>query len=91
MYKSGKTINKIANERGMSITTIEGHLANFIETGELKVDSLVMPEKLKIIFDSFMQTNHYGLTTAKEALGNDVSYSELRFALKHLQYTEKAK
>jgi len=89
LFKSGKTIFEIATERGMSPTTIEGHLASFIDTGELQIEQFVSPEKLEIISDYFTKAEIYSLTPAKEALGNDVSYAEIRFVLKHLEYTGK--
>ncbi len=41
LYKEGKTVEQIARERDMAVSTIEGHLAHFVGTGELSVDEFV--------------------------------------------------
>jgi uncharacterized protein YpbB len=37
LYKEGKRIEDIAKERSMAVSTIEGHLASFIPSGEVKI------------------------------------------------------
>ena len=91
LFKSGKTIKEIANERSMTVSTIEGHLIPFILSGDLHVEQFVKPEKLEMILNYFTKTNEYKLSPAKEALGNEVSYSELRFVLRHLEFIGKIK
>jgi tRNA uridine 5-carbamoylmethylation protein Kti12 len=91
LWKSGKSIEEIAAERRMAVTTIEGHLAHFIGTGEIALDHFVLPEKAACIADFFLQTRTTQLTPAKEALGDDVTYSELRYVLKHLEAEGKIK
>jgi DNA-binding NarL/FixJ family response regulator len=50
LYKVGKSIAEIAKERNFAYTTIEGHLSEFITTGEVEVHELVSPSRLEIIF-----------------------------------------
>ncbi|MCK5401213.1 MAG: HRDC domain-containing protein, partial [Flavobacteriaceae bacterium] len=45
LYKNGKTIGEIAKERGLTKNTIEGHLASFITSGEIKITDLMPVEK----------------------------------------------
>jgi len=40
-FREGKTISQIAEERNLSITTIESHLAFYVGKGEIPVSSLV--------------------------------------------------
>jgi hypothetical protein len=86
---AGKTIQEIAIERSMAPSTIEGHLANFIRTGELDVLKLVEPEKINIITAYFLANNNALLGPAKAALGEQVTYAELRFVLNHLKFTQQ--
>ena len=41
LFKSGKSIEEIANERELNLATITGHLASFIQTGEIKITDLI--------------------------------------------------
>jgi hypothetical protein len=86
LFSEGKTVEEVARERNLAVTTIEGHLCQYVETGEIDIEKLVRPEKIKLITDYFIQTGNYMLNPAKEALGEGYSYAELRFVLKHLQY-----
>lgn len=44
MFKSGKSIQEIANERELKENTIFGHLANFVDYREVKVANLIPAE-----------------------------------------------
>jgi hypothetical protein len=88
LFKSGKTISEIALERGFTPATIEGHLAFYINSGEISVFEIVSKLKVAKIMAYIIQ--HPGMNTAetKNALGNDVSYGELRAVLNHLVYVK---
>ncbi|MBA3694114.1 MAG: DNA helicase RecQ, partial [Acidobacteria bacterium] len=45
MYKSGLSIEEIAESRGMAKSTIETHLIRFIQSGEVMLDDLVLENK----------------------------------------------
>ena len=87
LWKTGKSIAEIAEERSYAISTIEGHLSHFVSTGDIAVEKLVSAEKVKRISEFFIRENTQLLSEAKTALGDEVSYSELRFVLNHLQFT----
>lgn len=86
LYKAGKTLAEIAEERSMAVSTIEGHLAHFVGTGELDVSQFVASDKISLISEYFANTDTYHLGPAKAALGDDVSYGELKLVLKHLEF-----
>ncbi len=86
-FKSGKSIEEVAKERGLSPQTIESHLVRFVETGELDIERLVNPTKMAIISHWFLRNPGSGMSAAKEELGDDVSYAELRFVRKYLGYS----
>ena len=87
LFKGGKTIPEIAKERGMAISTIEGHLAHFIGTGEIPIEKLVEPEKVKAIVKYLDQHNSGNLSEIRAGLHNQYSYGEIRFVFKHLEST----
>jgi len=81
LYKSGKDIASIAKERNLSTSTINGHLAHFVSTGEIDINELVDKKKQKIINDAAAK---YGIASHKtliDNLPNDISYGELRMVL----------
>lgn len=45
LYKAGKTVDEIAAERGLTISTVCSHLGRFIALGNLDINKLVSPEK----------------------------------------------
>ena len=89
LFKSGKSIDEVAKSRGMVVSTIETHLAYFVETGELGIEKLVSPEKTTLISDWYLRNPTLGSGAAKAELGDGVSYSELRFVWKYLVYTKQ--
>ena len=85
LFKTGKSIEAIAAERQLATTTIEGHLAHFVGTGELPIDRLVEAGKQKAIVSQLKKQGGSSMNEVKSALGNEYSYSEIRFVLKHLE------
>ncbi len=85
LWEVGKSIEEIAKERHFAETTIEGHLAHFAGTGEIAIEKLVSAEKVKRISEFFIREKTQLLNEAKTALGEDISYSELRFVLNYLR------
>jgi len=78
LYRSGKTVQEIAKERGLATTTIEGHLSYFIQTGEINVLEFVNKEKIPAIKDAIESYGYDRLSPLKEVLGEDYSYGEIR-------------
>lgn len=48
MFRSGKTIEEIAEERGLAVSTIGTHLAKYVEAGELIVTDFIPRERLRL-------------------------------------------
>ncbi|HZK93832.1 MAG TPA: HRDC domain-containing protein [Prolixibacteraceae bacterium] len=89
MFKNGKSINAIAKERFLAISTIESHLSYYVGTGELGIERLLDPKKAAIISAWYLRNPTLGSGPAKAALGDNVSYSELRFVWIYLMYTKQ--
>ncbi len=89
LYKSGKTIEEIASERKMVQMTIEGHLAHFAGLGMIDVKLFVEEEKMKniITVSKTLDTTLFG--PIKQSLGDEYSYSEIRFAMAYYHNSKK--
>lgn len=85
LYKQGKTVAEVAAERGFTITTIEGHLAWFIEQGELEITAIVSPHKIAVIQDAVEKYGDDRLSPLKEILGDEYSYGEIRCVISWLK------
>jgi ribonuclease D len=90
LFEAGKSVEDIAKERQMAISTIEGHLAWFISSGELNIKKLVPAEKIEMISNVINEFDASGMGQVKAALGEKVSWSELRFVMNHLKYKQKS-
>ena len=84
LYKEGKNIAEIAAARNMAETTIEGHLASFILTGEVSVSSFLNADELAEIKDAvkLLETNQ--LVPIKRHLSDKFSFGQLRMAVAYL-------
>jgi len=86
LFLSGKNVDEIARERGLTTGTIEGHLAHFVRSGDLEITRLVDDEeKLKKIMDYFGQAENKNLGEAKNHFGSEASYGELRGVLNYME------
>lgn len=85
LFRAGKSIQEIAEERELKTTTIESHLASFVERGMLEVETFVDPGKMKAIEEAIEQNDSGLMRDIKEALGDDYTYGEIRFVMAALQ------
>lgn len=82
LWKEGKSIAEIAATRGFVISTIEGHLAQYVESGELEAEKLLPAGKLEKIVEAYQQGMEQS-SEIKERLGDGFSYSEIRIGIAH--------
>jgi len=81
LFKDGKTLQEIARERNLAVSTIEGHLASFVAKGELEATSFISQEKYDTIVAASKKLNTLQTGPVKVLLGPEYSYSDIRFAL----------
>jgi hypothetical protein len=81
MFREGKNIRQIAEERGMVAGTIETHLLKFLTTGEIELKDLVTEEKAAKIREVISELGDTGSAALKEKLGTNFSYNEIRAVL----------
>ncbi len=85
MFKAGKSVEEIAKERGFVASTIETHLTHYIDSGEIVVSDFIDKEKVDKIRDYIVETKPISINQTKEAMGNEISYGEIRAVMKHLE------
>ncbi len=89
MYKEGKSVKEIAEQRKLSPQTIEGHMAYFVQEGLVSVDELVTREKLVLIEPALQDYDGKTLTSVKTKLGDDISYGDIKIALAWKEFLKK--
>ena len=89
LYQKGKTIEEIAKERSLAETTIEGHLAYFVGKGELKLTDFIDKKKAEQIVQVAETLETTKLNEIKSRLGDEFTYSDLKFALAGFREKDK--
>ena len=87
LYKMGNPIPEIAKARSLTIGTIETHLLKFLLTGEIKIEELILPDKLEIIESAIQKQPGGSVTAIKQQLGSEVSFGEIRMVKAGLGFT----
>ncbi len=85
LFDRGLSAEAIAKERGFAVSTIYGHLAYWVEQGAIEASQIVEKEKYNEILDYFESTFDPDVTTAKDVLGDDYQYGEIKAVLAELQ------
>jgi ATP-dependent DNA helicase RecQ len=85
LFKEGKTIEEISTIRNLTNGTIETHLATFIKSGELLIETLLPAKKLDTIL-ALLKEEAASLTIIKEKAGSDISFGEIRWVLAYKEY-----
>ncbi|WP_372755193.1 helix-turn-helix domain-containing protein [Mariniflexile sp.] len=81
LFKSGKTISEIADERELNANTIFGHLVTFIPSGEVKITDLIPTEHYEELLKLIPQKNFENLSDLKNQLDEKYSFGEIRLVL----------
>ncbi|MEP1487592.1 MAG: helix-turn-helix domain-containing protein [Algibacter sp.] len=85
LFKSGKTIEAIANERELNVNTITGHLASFIPTGEVKITDVISETHYKELKAIIPKKKFENLSDLKHQVDDKYTYGELRLVLDNLK------
>lgn len=89
MFKEGKPIGQIADERNLSTGTIESHLAYFIPTGEILIQELMDELKLDFIVKTIQSFENPTSAQIKEKLGEAYSYADIKAVMSFLELNKK--
>ena len=81
MFCQGMSIEEIAKARDLVTGTIAGHLEQYVRSGKIKVEQVVKAETLAKIRKYLEEHEYMGMFAIKAALGDDVSYADIKFAL----------
>ncbi len=89
LYKEGISVEEIAKQRNLTISTIEIHLAAFVSTGELSIDDFLSTEDLEKINEVLQKFKDYEKPPFKimiEKLKKKYTYGQLQMAYNYLKH-----
>jgi hypothetical protein len=85
LLQSGKSIAEIAAERGVTQSTVEGHLVPFIATGQIDIYTLMTKESVDEI-SQYLQTHpNEPVAEIKKQLGDKYGYGAIKMTISYLQ------
>ncbi len=87
LFEQGKTVEEIAAERNLAVSTIEGHLATYVKTGQIPVNKLVDIQKTEPVLEFLKSKNGEAtLSETKNAMGENFSWPEVRIIFAYYQF-----
>lgn len=84
LFKTGKSILAIANERELNENTIFTHLASFISSKEIKITDLMSELHYKELKEIIPKTTFENLSDLKHQLDEKYTFGEIRLVLENL-------
>ena len=85
MIEEGYKPEQIAKERNLKLSTVYSHLTRFIEQDIYDANQFINEEHYDTIRDYFDETGDPSLGAAKDVLGDDYSFDEIRLVLAELK------
>ena len=84
LLDEGMTIDEIAKKRNFARSTIEGHVIEIVKNGLYSAEDFVSKEHLETVKEYFKEVDDTSLTAARDVLGEEYSYFELKLGLEML-------
>ncbi|GEP89239.1 Helicase [Chitinophaga terrae (ex Kim and Jung 2007)] len=91
LYLGGKSIADIAASRQLAVSTIESHLAQCIEAGEMDIDKFVSENTMRLILKHIGELGATAAGPIKERVGDAASYAEIRVVQWYLKKKQEEK
>jgi len=90
LWEKGGALEEIARKRGVTRSTITGHLAQLIDEGRsVDLNRILSKERIGLIEEAIVRAGSERLAPIKALLPQDVSYDEIRLvARQHVQKAE---
>ncbi len=89
IFRREKDIDKTAAARGLKRSTIEGHLANWVESGEVDLFDTMERGRAEEMLAFFAKNAESTSREAKDFFGEKYSYGDLKLVRAHLKGAEK--
>lgn len=84
LYKEGNSLEEIALKRGLSLGTIETHIARLIEQGDVPISAFCSENEIREI-KAHIDLGIQSASELKERLGENISYGKIRMVQAYLK------
>jgi hypothetical protein len=88
LFKMGFSPEEIAIKTGKSLSTVQEHIVKAVEKGEIEAEKVVSSGKINDVKLWFSRNDTSLLKPAKEALGDEYSYFEIKVALAAMKHEQ---
>ncbi len=88
LFKAGKSLEDIAEDRSMAVSTIRSHMAKWIKTGDISVFELMDKTRAENIWKHMKISKAISLSDFKHEIPFEVDYYELRWVRDHFMRDE---
>ncbi|GAA3930769.1 AAA family ATPase [Chitinophaga oryziterrae] len=78
LFLGGKTLQEIATERSLAVSTVESHLADAVAFGELELGKFIDEKKISLILPLVKEMGVASSSPIKAKLGDTVTWAEIR-------------
>lgn len=85
LYQKVKSIEKVAALRELTVSTVETHLAFYIQKGKLNIDDILTPEEIAVIRRAINTAENRLYSSIKLKLGDDFTYGQIRLVMADLE------
>lgn len=89
LIDENRSIDDIVKERSLARSTIENHVLKIIENGFYDAEEFISKEHIDVIKEYFEETKDNSLSSARDVLGDEFSYFELKLVQSMLKGTER--
>ncbi|MBK6729916.1 MAG: AAA family ATPase [Bacteroidetes bacterium] len=88
LYNEGLSLEEIAKMRNLAVSTIEGHLADFVLTGEVDIYKLLTESQVKELLEILEMPGVNSASDVRNKGGSSFNYSQIKAVI---NYKEKNK
>jgi hypothetical protein len=89
LFNQGNSIAEIALKRQLASSTIEGHMAILVKSGDVDIHRLVDEHTINEIVTAIRESQPASLTQIKQRLGEDYSFGQIRTVMSYLDFMNK--
>jgi ATP-dependent DNA helicase RecQ len=89
MFNSGQEIERIAVLRGLAVSTIESHLAYYIQQGKIKLEAVIEPDDILMIRKTIERSRTGMLSDIYNELEGEYTYGQIRMVLATIPKDQK--
>ncbi len=86
LHRQGYSPKEIAQQRQLTVATIENHLVDHIQNGRIAATALITRERLAALAQEIEKRQSTSKKEIKQYLPPETTYGEISFVLAHLKY-----